>query len=281
MSRVEQSNERIGAKYVSDLPRRWEKLSLGEACGLNSGGDLDIDIESLRRVLENSHLPVDDVSTDQAEQAVDAFEELISTSEVEIFKRHSYDGEELRERPSEIFLRAVDEEDYTSEAYKLREPDISTRKNQGLDDRIDDVEVLYQVTFGEEGASAHMTNRNSEANKTVGDLSSFFKDIFKGKDNAEWEEHCDTGFWKSYADPSPIELYNVVPERVDPFMDNYLEFVDEIRGQSKSAPYHLHKENYGELSELLDISEEGLENIFDYAEGEIDEGMRSNTFANI
>jgi len=242
----------LGYKYSSQRPRKWFKAEENLIIGKK--------LKELSRELD--------------EELSEALELLLPDNNFNLYKVHYYESGEIREMPSEVILSTADPEDYTLEAYSLREPKKTTNRNKRIDDRIDNLEVFYQITQGEGAGYAHSTTGTEKLE--LSNIREVVKKIFKGQDECDWSVHKDTRPWCSKTNPTPVDFYRVAeleglaPDQAaeypeSSYMDRYCDNIELITNSIGPEAWELLNErDYSALAhELEGISEQGLKQVLE------------------
>lgn len=225
------------------------------------------------------------------EELADAFNELTPGTDYEVFRLHRYDGGSLREKPSEVVVKSVSEDDYTMYAYKLDEPVMTTDVNMRVDDRRDHLPVNVQIMQGQDHGYAHRSNASDDTRISLGEMKGFEGDVLRGRDGKDWSLEQATGAWTSKMDPTLIDWYRDAPRGLDlmesahtvsdegfvlerdgltqvaSYLDNFRDTIDVVVNRYESEPEaweDVRERNYEALAGKLDgISAQGLENMLE------------------
>lgn len=235
------------------------------------------------------------------EELANAFNELVPETEYNVFALYRYEGNSLRDKPSEVVVRSKSDEDFTMYAYKLDEPDNTSQINQRVDDRRDHLPVTVQKMQGQGHGYAHRSNISDEKRDTLGEIEGLEAEILRGHDDGEWELEQETGAWTSKMNPSPIEWYRDAPRGLDlmeaahetveegfelesndltevaTYLDNFRDTIDVIVERYDSEPKawaDVENRNYDALAEHVDgVSAEGLERMLEEFPNQMDKYM--------
>ena len=276
------SEQILGGEYDSGVPRKWYKLEGGIKIGneiRDAVEDEDLDLGEALQESARSAGAVDEAGNIDRQEVLQAVDAMLPDEDFNVYKLHYYDGTgRERELPSEVFLSTKNPEDFTSEAFRVREKNKTTQRTEKtFDDRIDHLDVLHQVVQGEGHGYAHRSDIDSENSMTVGDVEGLVGDILKGRDDQDWVVEADTRPWKSKMNPSPVELYNMAPESnyifdhpdIDDglgiYMDNYRDMIDMIVSeyeQEHQAWADVIHRDYASMAEHTDnLSEQGVKEL--------------------
>jgi len=277
------SEQTIGAEFRSGVPRKWYKIRGGIKLGDQIREAVERDSTELGEVIEETAEKAGDTDssgTVEKEKIGEAVEITLPDEDFDVYKLHFYDGNgEQRDLPSEVLLSTKDPEDYTMEAFTVREKNKTTeRTEKTYDDRTDHLEVKHQIAQGQDHGYAHR-DLTRETSLTLGDLDSLAGEILNGDDEEQWVLESDTRPWTSKMNPSPVDLYRMAPESryifdnpdiedgLGVYMDNYRDMIDLMVAdyeQEHEGWADVINRNYGELAEHTEgVSQQGVKELIE------------------